>query len=50
MACDGDIAEEEVALLKSIAANEHVFDGLQRHCREVYLVGLGKVALAGKND
>ena len=28
MACDGDIAEEEVALLKSIAANEHVFDGL----------------------
>lgn len=29
MACDGDIAEEEVALLKSIAANEHVFDGLE---------------------
>lgn len=28
MACDGDIADEEVALLKSIAANEHVFDGL----------------------
>lgn len=28
MACDGDIAEEEVALLNSIATNEHVFDGL----------------------
>ena len=28
MACDGDIAEEEVALLKSIAANENVFNGL----------------------
>ncbi len=27
-ACDGDIAEEEVALLNSIATNEHVFDGL----------------------
>ncbi len=28
MACDGNIAEEEIALLKSFAANEHVFDGL----------------------
>lgn len=28
MACDGNIADEEVALLKTMAANENVFDGL----------------------
>lgn len=28
MACDGDIANEEVALLKDAATNEHIFDGL----------------------
>lgn len=28
MACDGDIANEEVALLKETATNEHIFDGL----------------------
>lgn len=28
MACDGDIAGEEVALLKKTAANENIFDGL----------------------
>ena len=28
MACDGDIANEEVELLKRITTNEHVFDGI----------------------
>ncbi len=28
MACDGEIADEEVALLNRTASNEHVFDGL----------------------
>ncbi len=28
MACDGDIANEEVALLKETATSEHIFDGL----------------------
>ena len=28
MACDGSIAEEEVALLNRTATNEHIFDGL----------------------
>lgn len=28
MACDGAIAEEEVALLNRTATNEHIFDGL----------------------
>ncbi len=28
MACDGDIADEEIALLKSKVANENVFEGL----------------------
>ena len=28
MACDGEIADEEIALLNRTATNEHVFDGL----------------------
>ena len=31
MACDGSIADEEVALLNKMAANENVFDGLDIH-------------------
>lgn len=28
MACDGEIAQEEIALVKSIAQNSHLFEGL----------------------
>ena len=44
MACDGNIAEEEVALLKKKATNENIFDGLnvQEKINE-YVTAINKI-------
>lgn len=43
MACDGDIADEEVALLKKTAAEENVFDGLDIQAKlNEYVAGINE--------
>ena len=43
MACDGDIADEEVALLKKTAADENVFDGLDIQAKlNEYVAGINE--------